>query len=311
MLVSIIIPCYNVENYIEECLNSCVNQTYENIEIICIDNNSSDLTLVKLYDFKKKHTNIIILSESKLGANAARNKGILLSKGDWIQFLDADDLLEPNKIKHQINLLHKCNFQTSFIAGASKKCDLKNDITFDINLEENKFIGPFIGKSGNTCSNLWNKKTLLQVNSWDESIASSQESELMLRIILNNGDYILDNTPLTIIRERRSGRISDRNPIEKWHQYISVRILFLQKLKLIFPIEYKKYKSIYIWFLLISIFTLMKFDKLSGIKLFNLHIKNNLKLSKRLGFNNIKIILIKILGIKLYCNLILKNNLFK
>ena len=101
-LVSVVIPCYNVETYIEECLESVLKQTYSEIEIICIENNSEDRTLEKLIQFKDRFPDKIIVDhETKKGAAAARNKGLSLVRGNWIQFLDADDLLMPNKIEHQ------------------------------------------------------------------------------------------------------------------------------------------------------------------------------------------------------------------
>ena len=84
MLVSVIIPCYNVEHYIEECLNSVFDQTYKNIEVICIDNNSTDGTWNLLQTLKGVHENLFIEKELKPGANAARNKGLGLSKGETI-----------------------------------------------------------------------------------------------------------------------------------------------------------------------------------------------------------------------------------
>ena len=78
-LVSIIIPAYNVQDYIEECINSALNQTYPNIEIIVVDNNSTDQTLEIVKDFKRRHPDLItILLEKKQGASNARNKGFIL-----------------------------------------------------------------------------------------------------------------------------------------------------------------------------------------------------------------------------------------
>jgi len=107
MLISIIILCYNVQNYIVDCVESCIAQTYKSIEIICIDNNSSDKTPVILSDLKKKYPQLILGKEIKPSASAARNRGLSLAKGDWIQFLDADDLLMPAKIKHQVELINE------------------------------------------------------------------------------------------------------------------------------------------------------------------------------------------------------------
>jgi glycosyltransferase involved in cell wall biosynthesis len=117
MLISVIIPCYNVEAFISECVDSVLNQTYQEIEIICIDNNSSDNTWQTLIQLKNIFPHLIIDKEIKAGACAARNKGLNIANGYWVQFLDADDLLLPKKIEHQVELL-KCNSNIAFVAGS-------------------------------------------------------------------------------------------------------------------------------------------------------------------------------------------------
>ena len=107
MLVSIVIPCYNVQEYLAECLDSIFAQSYPFLEVICIDNNSTDETYRLLQKTKQKYPTLIIDKESMPGAPAARNKGLALAKGEWIQFLDADDLLLPAKIEHQLNMVLK------------------------------------------------------------------------------------------------------------------------------------------------------------------------------------------------------------
>ncbi|MGI4019959.1 MAG: glycosyltransferase family 2 protein [Janthinobacterium lividum] len=102
-LVSIIIPVYNAEKYIAETIRSALNQTWPNIEIIIVDNGSTDNSLPIAKQFKSER--IAILSEQNQGAGKARNKGLQEANGEFIQFLDADDLLSPNKIANQIQLL--------------------------------------------------------------------------------------------------------------------------------------------------------------------------------------------------------------
>ena len=90
--VSIIIPAYNVENYIEKCLYSAVNQTMEDIEIIVINDGSCDKTLQKIEEFSKYDSRIIIINKKNEGVQAARRDGIEYASGQYILFLDSDDL---------------------------------------------------------------------------------------------------------------------------------------------------------------------------------------------------------------------------
>ncbi len=98
--LAIIIPCYNCEKYIDECLNSIINQnimgyTYE---IIAIDDGSKDKTALKLSEWKEKIPNITIIHQQNKGAAAARNAGIKVAKADYLMFVDADDVLKENSI---------------------------------------------------------------------------------------------------------------------------------------------------------------------------------------------------------------------
>lgn len=94
--VSVIIPVYNVENYLEKCLNSVINQTLRDIEIICINDGSNDKSLGILEKFAEIDNRIKILSSENRGAGAARNHGLSLARGEYISFVDSDDWIELN-----------------------------------------------------------------------------------------------------------------------------------------------------------------------------------------------------------------------
>ena len=95
--VSVIIPVYNVEPYLKEALDSVINQTLREIEIICIDDCSTDNSYNILEEYAKKDNRIIIIkNEENLGVGISRNKGIRLSKGEYIGFVDGDDYIVNN-----------------------------------------------------------------------------------------------------------------------------------------------------------------------------------------------------------------------
>jgi len=91
MTISVIIPVYNAENFLNECLNSIINQTYENLEIICINDGSTDNSLNILKKFSKKDTRIKIFTTDNCGQGSARNLGLNNASGEYISFIDADD----------------------------------------------------------------------------------------------------------------------------------------------------------------------------------------------------------------------------
>lgn len=102
-LVSVIIPIYNSEKYLKECIASILKQSYENIEVILIDNDSKDKSQEIALSFKKEDSRIIVISKKNEGTSNARNKGIDISNGKYIMFVDSDDILEENAIENLVN----------------------------------------------------------------------------------------------------------------------------------------------------------------------------------------------------------------
>ena len=102
-LVSIVIPIFNVEKYISQCLNSAISQTYQNIEILCIDDNGEDESMKIVSSLSETDSRIkIIHHKTNLGLGPARNTGIRTSRSDYIYFLDADDWIKPNEIENLV-----------------------------------------------------------------------------------------------------------------------------------------------------------------------------------------------------------------
>ena len=92
-LVTIIVPVYNLENYIDKCVNSILNQTYGNIELILVNDGSKDRTLDKCNYFKTIDGRVVVISQENKGVSAARNEGIKYASGNYIMFVDGDDFV--------------------------------------------------------------------------------------------------------------------------------------------------------------------------------------------------------------------------
>lgn len=100
-LVSIIVPVYNVEQYLRECLDSLCKQTYKNLEIICIDDGSTDGSSSILREYAEKDERFVVITQSNAGQAAARNAGLKIASGEWIASVDSDDYVD-------ISLIEKC-----------------------------------------------------------------------------------------------------------------------------------------------------------------------------------------------------------
>ena len=114
-LVSVIVPLYNAEKYIEETMESILNQTYKNIEIVIVDDGSKDQSSSIVKNFKKKYPEQIkyILQENQ-GVSVARNTGIENANGEYISFHDSDDLWHSTKIEKQMESMHKNNMNACY-----------------------------------------------------------------------------------------------------------------------------------------------------------------------------------------------------
>ena len=104
-LVSVLIPAYNVERYAAETIRSVLDQTYPNVEIIVVDDGSTDRTVEVLQPFEAYGVRLI--AQDNAGACVARNRALAEAQGDYLQYLDADDLLSPDKIERQVDLLSR------------------------------------------------------------------------------------------------------------------------------------------------------------------------------------------------------------
>ncbi len=111
--VSIIIPVYNVEAYLSQCLDSVTAQTLKDIEIICVDDGSSDRSLDILKEYQAKDPRIQIICQKNAGAGAARNAGLRKAQGEYLSFLDSDDFFEPDMLELAYNQIEQ--YQADFV----------------------------------------------------------------------------------------------------------------------------------------------------------------------------------------------------
>lgn len=126
-LVSIIIPCYNQEKYITDAIMSAENQTYKDIEIVFIDDCSTDSSLEVVNDLKNKYSNIVVLkNETNLGVVDSRNNAIDVAKGFYILPLDGDDTIEPTYIEKAVKVFDE-NPDVGFVYCKARKFGAVNE----------------------------------------------------------------------------------------------------------------------------------------------------------------------------------------
>jgi glycosyltransferase involved in cell wall biosynthesis len=228
MQISVIIPCYNVASYIPRCLKSISEQTLTPFEIICVNDGSTDNTLQVLQSLSAQY-NLIIISQENAGACAARNKGLQASKGHIIQFLDADDEIMPEKLSRQVNLFKK---ETCFIASAYKKKFADGSSNSFFPSQQHIWFQLIKGNFGITSSNLWSRSHLMAVEGWKEGLKSSQEFDLMFRLMKKFGtqSVCIDENINTLINERITGSISSTDKEGNWERIIHLRNQAIQEI---------------------------------------------------------------------------------
>lgn len=189
VVISVVIPVYNSERTIKECLLSVIKQTILPYEIIVVDDGSSDRSLLILSEFKntQKSINLKIITQANGGPSKARNTGIRNAKGNWIAFLDSDDIWLPNKLEEQLKIL-KINKECKLIGtngGSSlfvKKAKY-NYITFISMFFKNQFM----------TSSVLIERNLLEKFYFDESMSYAEDCKLWMQVLRVNMGIILSD----------------------------------------------------------------------------------------------------------------------
>lgn len=115
-LISIIVPVYNVEKYLEKCINSIINQTYKNLNIILINDGSTDNSGKICDEFKSKDSRIKVIHKENGGLSDARNAGLKIANGEYIGFVDSDDYIAPDMFETLYNLTQKYDAEISIVS---------------------------------------------------------------------------------------------------------------------------------------------------------------------------------------------------
>lgn len=125
--VSVIVPVYNVEKYIDKCMTSLVSQTYSNIEIILINDGSTDDSGIVCKKWEEENENIIVLEQDNQGVSSARNAGLKHASGEYIMFVDPDDWCELDFVEKMVNAISESDIAyCSFFIDTDQKCQKMN-----------------------------------------------------------------------------------------------------------------------------------------------------------------------------------------
>jgi glycosyltransferase involved in cell wall biosynthesis len=240
-LISVIIPAYNAEDTLQESIDSVLNQTYEHIEIIIVDDGSSDSTANIAREYTMKDNRCRYIYQNNTGQPAALNHGIEHANGEYISFLDADDIYETNKIDLQFKAVEKkpesivLTQIKRFMVVDSKRGYLNTTIlpTFTNKKEYTKTLLNLSGFQMALFSTaLVQKSSLERVGFFDTNLPTAKDWDLWLRLSLHNSFHNIQE-PLYLYR-KYPGSLSLRHG---FHKTLSTHIQILDKFKSIGQIK--------------------------------------------------------------------------
>jgi len=218
-LVSVIVPNFNYGRYLEDCITSILGQTYRQIELIVVDDGSSDESLEVIESFSNQ---VKLLTQKNQGVNSARNLGILNASGSLIALCDSDDYWAPKKIEKQISLL--VNDPSLVLVGSSiryfssERPEIKT-----IQVPKQGDLSKLYGRNPGVAwipnapsSSLFHKPAALSIGLFDESLRGNAEDWEFFARLSKLGNFVAINEPLVNVRIHTSSR--SQIELLKWYK---------------------------------------------------------------------------------------------
>ena len=239
-LVSVLIPLYNAEKWIDSTIESVENQSYSNIEIIVVDDFSTDDSFTRVTELKEKYANISLFHNLKKGACAARNYALRQSHGDYIMFLDADDLISKDKIKNQLCVLIESNDE--MVLTFTSLSSLHNN---ELSYPSRRFIDRDYKEPCDLLIDMWqtgefncphcylgSKRLFEKSGEWNESTVKNQDGEYFAKVIVNASQVIYvpgEYAVWRIVENSVSHTYSSQSVKSQLDTYITISELILSR----------------------------------------------------------------------------------
>lgn len=238
-LISVIIPCHNYGKYIGEAINSIIKQTYSNWEVLVIDDGSSDETRAVTETYCQANHRIRYHYQEKQGVSAARNAGFAMATGDYIQLLDADDLLATRKFEVQLALF--AQYTTAALVYGDAYAFDNQPATVARKFTKFTLRNPPMSGKGNALalhmvydniflisSPLFRRQLLEKLKGFNRTITAFEDWEFWYRAILSGEEFIYDNRPGTEFFVRAHGNNTTLNRHKMWKSKLEARTAIMQ-----------------------------------------------------------------------------------
>lgn len=216
MKISIIVPIYNCNDYLDKCIYSLIHQTYQNIEIILIDDGSTDNSLEKCLEYQKNDNRIMVISKENGGVSSARNEGIKKSTGKYIMFVDADDYLDLNVVSDL-----KTNLETDTLIKVNHNVIYNNKIQINqinkLDYSKESYIKEILnGNIGGYCWGYLFEKNKIEL--FDEKTSYMEDTIFLI-------NYLKKVKKIRIINKSKYNYLFNENSITKGNARIIANII--------------------------------------------------------------------------------------
>ena len=220
-LISVIVPVYNSEKFLESCINSILAQSHNHLEILCINDGSTDSSLYILKQKACSDSRIKVFTQENAGVSSARNVGLSMAKGEYITFVDSDDELDPDMYEVLLNLAEKyqadiahCGYKKIHLDGSAKDVRGTKELLIQDGLEASKDL-----LSGqHFTGGLWNKlyrAELIQNTRFDETLKINEDVLFNAELFQRAGTAVFYDAPKYHYFERQSSTCSRTSSIRK------------------------------------------------------------------------------------------------
>ncbi len=229
-LVSVLIPLYNAEKYFEECIASIISQNYKNLEVIIVNDGSTDNSLSLAKKYADKYKWIKVYSQENSGASIARNKAFSHSTGEYIQYLDADDILHPDKIEAQMQRLSEYDFDPKVIATSKWSrffFNLKNlsfpQLTFYKDYSDSlMFLRDAWENNQNMIIHTWliSRKLHQSIEKWNENMTTLDDNLFFAHAVLRSTQIAFVPNGMVYWRQDNLNSLSKSTTWEDMYSYL-------------------------------------------------------------------------------------------
>lgn len=239
-MISIVIPVYNTEKYLDKCVGSIVNQTFENLEIILVDDGSSDNCPVMCDEWGKKDDRIKVIHKKNGGVSSARNAGLNIAKGDYIAFVDGDDWVDTNTYEVAFDMISS-NYSDLVVFSLLNEYDTETDQyidSYDVNVCNQSELFNLILDTDYVCGYACNKlfkKTLIDKLRFNEKLFCCEDIDFCTRYAMNCNKVAYTTAKFYHYRQRNDSMTGE-------YKYSVRKLSILDAYENIMPI-YKEYDN--------------------------------------------------------------------